>query len=52
MSGNGGNHVVILRDLEAVAIVTSVSYNTKGMHENTTRLLETQALSALSCHAQ
>ena len=49
MSGNGGNHVVILRDLDAVAVVTSVSYNTKGMHEKTTRLLETQAFPALSC---
>jgi CubicO group peptidase (beta-lactamase class C family) len=49
MSGNGGNHVVTLRDLDAVAVVTSVSYNTKGMHEKTTRLLETQAFPALAC---
>lgn len=51
MSGNGGNHVVLLKDLDAVAVVTSVSYNTKGMHDRTTRLLETQAFPALTCAA-
>jgi CubicO group peptidase (beta-lactamase class C family) len=49
MSGNGGNHVVILKDLDAVAVVTTVNYNTRGMHAQTTRLLEQHLLPKLAC---
>lgn len=49
MSGNGGNHVVMLKDRDAVAVVTTVNYNTKGMHVQTTRLLEQHLLSKLDC---
>jgi len=49
MSGNGGNHVVMLGALDAVAVVTRVSYDTRGMHAQTLRLLEEQLLPRLPC---
>ncbi len=49
MSGNGGNHVVVLPELDAVAVVTTVNFNTRGMHDQTTRLLETHVFSRLRC---
>ena len=49
MSGNGGNHVVILPTLDAVAVVTTVNYNTRGMHDQTARLLETHVFPRLRC---
>ncbi|MGZ6972278.1 MAG: serine hydrolase domain-containing protein [Thermoanaerobaculia bacterium] len=39
MSGNGGNKVAIVPDLDLVAVLTSTNYGTKGMHEQTDRLL-------------
>jgi CubicO group peptidase (beta-lactamase class C family) len=47
MSGNGGNHAVVLPGLDAVAVVTTVNFNTRGMHDQTTRLLEEQVLPRL-----
>ena len=32
MSGNGGNHVLILPALDAVAVLTRQAYNQRGMH--------------------
>lgn len=32
MSGNGGNHVLVLPALDAVAVVTRTHYNQRGMH--------------------
>lgn len=49
MSGNGGNHVVMLKDLDAVVVVTSENYNTRGMHQQSIRILEDYALRALPC---
>jgi hypothetical protein len=49
MSGNGGNHVVVLRDLDAIAVVTRVHYNSRGMHDQTTRLLERHVWPRLRC---
>jgi CubicO group peptidase (beta-lactamase class C family) len=49
MSGNGGNHAVVLPGLDAVAVVTTVNFNTRGMHDQTTRLLEEQVLPRLEC---
>jgi CubicO group peptidase (beta-lactamase class C family) len=39
MSGNGGNKVAIVPGLDLVAVLTSTNYGTKGMHEQTDRLL-------------
>jgi CubicO group peptidase (beta-lactamase class C family) len=49
MSGNGGNHVLALPSLDAIAVVTRVGYNTRGMHAETFRLLEQQLLPKLPC---
>jgi len=39
MSGNGGNKVAVFPQLGMVVVITSTNYNTKGMHEQTERLL-------------
>ena len=48
MSGNGGNKVVVLADLDASVVITSTNYSTKGMHEQTERLLTDYVLPALA----
>lgn len=49
MSGNGGNAIVTFPKLDAVVVVTRENYNTKGMHQQTTALIETEILPALAC---
>jgi CubicO group peptidase (beta-lactamase class C family) len=49
MSGNGGNAIVVLRDLRAVVAVTRVHYNSRGMHDETRKLIETFVLPNLPC---
>lgn len=49
MSGNGGNHAVVLRDLGAVAVVTRTHYSSRGMHDQTAKLLETHIFPRLRC---
>ncbi len=39
MSGNGGNKVVVVPQLDLVAVITSTNYNTRGMHEQTEKIL-------------
>ncbi len=46
MSGNGGNKVVVIPSLKLVTVITSISYNTPGMHEQTTEMLERYILPA------
>ena len=46
MSGNGGNKVAIVPDLDLVAVLTSTNYNTKGMHDQTDRLLGEYVIAA------
>lgn len=48
MRGNGGNAVAVLRELEAVAVVTSTNYNSPGMHEQTDRILVEHVLPFLA----
>ena len=46
MSGNGGNKIVLVPDLDLVAVLTSTNYGTKGMHEQTDRLLGDYVIAA------
>jgi len=39
MSGNGGNKVIVFPGLDLSVVVTSTNYNTRGMHEQTEKLL-------------
>ncbi len=48
MSGNGGNKVVALPELDAAVVITSTNYNTRGMHELTEKLLVDYVLPALA----
>ncbi len=48
MSGNGGNKVAVFPSLGLVAVLTSVNYNTRGMHEQTERLLAEFILPAVT----
>ena len=46
MLGNGGNKVVVFSDLRMVVVITSTNFNTKGMHEQTDKLLTDYILPA------
>lgn len=52
MAGNGGNAVVILPDQDAAAVVARTAYNTRGMHQQTTALLEQVVLPEMLCRSQ
>ena len=39
MSGNGGNKVVAIPELDMSVVITSTNYNTHGMHEQTEKIL-------------
>lgn len=47
MTGNGGNKVVVFPALNAVVAITSTNYNTRGMHEQTEKLLTDYVLSSV-----
>jgi CubicO group peptidase (beta-lactamase class C family) len=47
MAGNGGNKVVVFPDASLVVVITTTSYNTKGMHQRTSELLTEHILPAL-----
>lgn len=49
MAGNGGNHVVILKALDVVIVITRVHYNSRGMHQQTMKLVEETILPGLPC---
>jgi CubicO group peptidase (beta-lactamase class C family) len=51
MSGNGGNVVLNVPLKSLVAVVTRTHYNQRGMHDQTTTLLEKHVLAALTCTA-
>lgn len=47
MSGNGGNKVLGFPTLDMAVVITSTNYNTRGMHEQTERLLSEYILAAV-----
>ena len=47
MTGNGGNKVVVFPELDLVAVITSTNYNTRGMHEQTEKLLTDYILASM-----
>jgi len=48
MSGNGGNKIAAFPELDMVVVITSTNYNTKGMHEQTEKLLTDYVLAAVT----
>jgi CubicO group peptidase (beta-lactamase class C family) len=48
MQGNGGNKVAVFPDLDLVAVITSTNYSTRGMHQQTDRLLVDHVLASLT----
>lgn len=46
MSGNGGNKVAVFPRLDMAVAITSTNYNTRGMHEQTEKLLTDYILAA------
>jgi CubicO group peptidase (beta-lactamase class C family) len=47
MTGNGGNKVVVFPDDRMTVVVTSTNYNTKGMHEQSEKLLTDYILASV-----
>ena len=47
MQGNVGNKVVIIPDQDMVVVITSTNYSTRGMHEQTDRILTDYVLPAV-----
>ncbi|PYV77743.1 MAG: serine hydrolase, partial [Acidobacteria bacterium] len=47
MSGNGGNKIVGIPSLDAVIAITSTNYATKGMHEQTEKILTDYVIPSL-----
>lgn len=49
MSGNGGNNVLILPELDAVVVLTRQHYGQRGMHQQSIRLIENYVLAGMEC---
>src|SRR4029077_12883512 len=47
MSGNGGNKVAVFPALDIAVVITSTNFNTRGMHEQTDKLLTDYILAAV-----
>jgi CubicO group peptidase (beta-lactamase class C family) len=47
MTGNGGNKVLAFPDLDMAVAITSTNYNTRGMHEQTDKLLADYILASV-----
>jgi len=47
MTGNGGNKVVVIPQLDLVAVITSTNYNARGMHEQTEKILTDYIMAAV-----
>jgi CubicO group peptidase (beta-lactamase class C family) len=48
MSGNGGNKVAVFPGLDMAVVITSTNYSTRGMHEQTEKLLTDYILAAVA----
>jgi hypothetical protein len=48
MAGNGGNKVAVFPKSDLVVVITSTNYNTRGMHEQSDRLLSEYILASLA----
>ena len=48
MLGNGGNKVAVFPALDMVVVLTSTNYNSRGMHEQTEKLLTDYILAVLT----
>lgn len=51
MAGNGGNAILVLKDLKAAVVVARTNFGQRAMHKQTTQLLETYVLPAIKCPA-
>ncbi len=47
MSGNGGNKVIAIPALDMAVVITSTNYGTRGMHEQTEKILTDYVLAAV-----
>jgi CubicO group peptidase (beta-lactamase class C family) len=47
MSGNGGNKIAVFPGLDLTVVITSTNYGTRGMHEQTEKLLTDYILPAV-----
>lgn len=47
MSGNGGNKIVAIPALDMAVAITSTNYNTRGMHEQTDKILTDYVIAAV-----
>jgi CubicO group peptidase (beta-lactamase class C family) len=47
MSGNGGNKVAVFPGLDMAVVITSTNYGTRGMHEQTEKILTDYILAAV-----
>jgi CubicO group peptidase (beta-lactamase class C family) len=47
MNGNGGNKVAVFPALDLAVVITSTNFNTRGMHEQTDKLLTDYILAAV-----
>jgi CubicO group peptidase (beta-lactamase class C family) len=47
MQGNGGNKVAVIPELDAVVVITSTNFGTRGMHEQTDTILVEHVLPSL-----
>jgi hypothetical protein len=48
MNGNGGNKVLAFPELDLTVVITRTNYNTRGMHEQTDKILTDYILGAVS----
>jgi CubicO group peptidase (beta-lactamase class C family) len=49
MAGNGGNSILAIKELDTAIVIARSNYNTHGMHQQTTDMLEKHLLPSLPC---